>query len=228
MTVATRLPETAVAAPVVAWLDGMWDDVYQEIKADGYIADIVATRRYKHALLVAVIEAKTRLNFDVIAQALRWKWCANYAWVATPGLHGRPRDAAILALRSLGLGWLTVSPYPAPLVQEAVAPALRRRVTPEIMLAALRPEQKTYVPAGSPGGKSWTPWRATCHAVAEMVRQHPEGIPLRDVINRTDHHYSRSSVARACIARDAELGRIEGVELRRIGYAVTLHAKGAA
>lgn len=47
----------------------------------------------------------------------------------------------------------------------------------------------------------------------------------RDVINQTDHHYSRSSVARAMIARDAEAGRIDGVELRRIGYAVALHAK---
>lgn len=223
------LRETAVAAPVVAWLDGLFDDVYQEVKFDG-IADIVATRRVARALLlVAVVEAKVRLNLDVIAQAARWRAYAHYAWVATPAIPpGRTSHIAQRILGGLGLGWLTVSNFrDDPRVHEIVPPALRRRVTPGPLIASLLPGQKTFMPAGSPGGRSWTPWRATCEAVAAMVRRHPDGIPLRDVMNQVDHHYCRSSVARTCIARDAEAGRIAGVELRRAGFALTLHPKGA-
>jgi hypothetical protein len=87
---------------------------------------------------------------------------------------------------------------------------------------ALHEEQKTFAPAGSRGGKHWTPYKSTCRALLAEVKQEP-GISLRDALGKITHHYASATSARACLARLVEEGLVPGVRLTREEKEVRLY-----
>ncbi len=220
-------PETAVAAPVVAWLEEQGWDVYQEVTFGGPIADIVATR----GPLVLVVECKTSLSLDVIEQAAGWVQAAHLVFVAVPQARSH-RSFAERVLRWQGVGMLlvdipkrytpTYGATAAELVRQRVeAPLHRRAPGSDRLRAALRPEHKTAAPAGHAGGSRWTPFRETAERVARAVAARP-GITLKELLSDTSTHYRSVAAARSSLTKWIEAGVVKGVRLERDGKALRL------
>jgi hypothetical protein len=235
--------ETEVAEPVVAWLQAAGWDVYQEVKAgDGRSCDIVATR----GPLLWVVEAKVRLNAEVVEQARWWRQYAHYASVAVP-YRSWPGNAVInLAVGTWGIGVFgvhnpTVLYRPAAtdedrakLVTNCVKPSLNRQGLAKFLRLALCEEQRTYLAAGSPCGGGWSPYKATCRALERVVIDHP-GCTLREAIVGAKgpdgaqlwpgitHHYSTDSTANSSLKHWLEAGKVPGVRLARDGQSLRLY-----
>jgi hypothetical protein len=212
------LAETDLAAPVIAWLEEQRWDVYQEVAGpSGGVADIVATL----GNLVCVVELKTSLSFEVVAQAKRWRSYASWTFVAVP--HAKGSDGRALAqdlLESLGIGLITIDARSRgvdqlPWANIVHVPRLQRRIESSLR-DALRPQHKTFARAGNAEGRHWTPFQDTCEKIARFVREHP-GSVIKDVLGAIEHHYHTESTARACLVQWGERGSIRGVTLRREG-----------
>lgn len=238
-----RLAEVDVAAPVVAWLRAGGWDVYQEVrngKGGERSCDIVATR----GPLVWVVEAKVRLNVEVLEQAQWWRQYAHYASVAVPHAYLMPMGQAYIHLvRAWGLGVFGVRPkealYGVPMVDKLVdhlqfSPALNRKAMAPRLRGWLCEEQKTYLAAGSPCGGGWTPFKDTCRALAQVVRAHP-GCTLKEAIGGRattlldagfagiKHHYRTEATAVSSLRTWIQEGKVPGVRLEQEGRALRLH-----
>lgn len=206
--------EADLAKVVIAWLrDAGWT-IFQEVEHHGDIADIVATRAGK----VAVVECKLHLNPEVLHQADRWLTRAHFAWAAAPERRSTS-DAwrfAQTACRKLGIGllgvesherWRDVTTAGSPTrfetyVETAVlvrVDAAEQKVDGVKLLATLRPEHETYAEAGSPTGHRWTPFRETERDVVAYVKTHP-GELARDVLRVVPHHWRSKAPAGTLLA----------------------------
>jgi hypothetical protein len=215
--------EAELAASVVAYLRALQWDVYQEVAprgADGPRADIVA----RQGPLVYVVECKQVLGFDVFAQAVAWTRHAHLVAVAVPlAQRSRARDYAkrVAALEGLGIlegrtvgewerGDTSSLAYP---VRLELAPRLhrhRRNPGTERLRAACVPERRDFAAAGSAGGGYWTPFKGTCEAIAEVLRERgPMG--TKELVNRIRHHYRTDATARSCLPQWLRAGKIPGV-----------------
>jgi hypothetical protein len=87
--------------------------------------------------------------------------------------------------------------------------------------AALKPEHKTYAQAGSPTGKSWTPFKETCRFLLEAVKENP-GISLTSAVSQIKHHYRKESTAVSCMAKNLRKGYVPGVKLVKTGSKLLL------
>lgn len=229
----TKRPETAVGAPVVAHLREMHWDVYQEVHM-GMVADIVGVQ----GRVLWVIECKTSLGFDVIAQAARWVqggW-AHFVSVAVPWVK-QASDGRALAMRVCGwqgIGCLEVKGHPSfpggeteATVTEVARPTLHRSARFHRQLRdCLREEQKSQV-AGTAGGGHWTPFRHTCDQLRRVVKETP-GIHLKDALERIDHHYHSDSTARSALPKWIETGKFKGVRLEVEGHRCRLYPEEGA
>lgn len=219
-----KVAETDVAAAMVAWLESMRWDVYQEVTLQGSIADIVATRDK----LVWIIECKAAFGLAVLGQAYEWRARAHFVSVVTP--HRRSHTGGRLEraiLEHTGIGLHYTSRFDEARVIHEVQPAFSRRAP----LAAdtrdkLRPEHKTFAPAGNANGSRWTPFQDTCKQLLEHVRRNP-GCTLRDAIKGIKHHYVSQPTAVNSLRKWIEKGIVDGVEMRRDGRVLTLHLKRA-
>jgi hypothetical protein len=203
--------EADLAAVVVAWLEMLGADVFQEVELvpRGIRADIVARVRAE----LWIIETKTSVSLALIEQAMERRRFAHRVFVAAP--TGRARAGALVCAE-LGIGVLDVfigrGPYEPPRVRE-VCPSRRWNSRPVKLAAKLRPEHKTACPAGSPTGGHWSPFRQTCDELTRIVAQAgPDGIPLKTVI-ATKWHYSSLASARSSLASWILSGRMPGVRL---------------
>lgn len=211
--------ETDVAAPVVAWLIECGWEVFQEVKNGvGDRADIVARR----GPVLWVIEVKRTLSLVLLAQAHGWRRYAHKVSIAFP--HGRRSSARANSMRLArldGLGLLEVRRgyqrdvdgaeiWGAVSVAEVSPPVLSRGRRAALTLVE---EQKTYAKAGNAASRFWSPFRATCMAVAEVVRGAP-GLGMSEVVARVDHHYASKQSARGSLLAWARAGKLEGVVVR--------------
>jgi Holliday junction resolvase-like predicted endonuclease len=239
--------ETDVAAPAVAWLRAAGWDVYQEVRKDKgeKSCDIIAARG---ASLWAV-EVKVHLNADVIEQARWWRTYAHYASVAVPYKKHQQINAVLaLALRTWGIGVLgvhnpnvvlyqpsEVDKERADLVTHVVKPPLNRGALAKYLRLSLTEEQKTYLPAGSPCGSGWSPYKATCAKLREIVQKNP-GCTLREAITGRaptlfdpvgivgiKHHYGSDNTAISSLAKWIEDGKVPGIRMERDGRALKLY-----
>ena len=207
--------EVAVAKPVVAWLTAQGWTVFQEVKPPrgcSGIADIVATR----GPLVWIVETKTTLTFAVIEQADEWRGWAHLRSVATPAVltSASGRRLAKRVLEWLGIGLLDVGAIGG--VRQDVAPAIDRRpVHLAALRSCLREEHKTFAEAGSPNGAVWSPWRATVKELMHVLHENGGVMPMKAAVDAIRHHYASDAVARSVLTRDAEYGRLPGVEFDR-------------
>ena len=203
--------EADLAAVVVAWLEMLGADVYQEVELlpRGIRADIVAKVRAE----IWIIETKTSVSLALIEQAMERRRFAHRVFIAAP--TGRARAGALVCAE-LGIGVLDVfigrSDYEPPRVRE-VCPSRRWNSRPVKLASKLRPEHKTACPAGSPTGGHWTQFRATCEQLTRTVRDAgPDGLTIKEAI-ASKHHYASLAGARSSLAQWIREGRMPGVRL---------------
>lgn len=225
--------EQDIAAPVVEHFRALGCEVYQEVKVEdgGKCADIVAMLGDRAHL----VEVKTSLGFDVLAQALDWRGAAEWISVAVPSAkHSRGRYLAFDLARHLGIGIIEVSRgAPDECVHEQVGaqlfrwpakyldPPFRRHHTnydstwtPTLHIRRyLHEAQRDYCPAGATADQGrYTPFRATCDELRKVVRRHKGGISLSAALREVRHHYASDSTARSALCKWIALGKVRGIE----------------
>jgi Holliday junction resolvase-like predicted endonuclease len=238
--------ETDVAAPAVEWLRAAGWDVYQEVRKDRgeRSCDIVATR----GPLIWAVEVKVRLSAEVVEQARFWRTYAHYVSVAVPYVqYQRMNQVIALALREWGIGVLGVhnpsvlyrpvatDEDRAKLVTHGIKPPLNRGALAKLFRLSLVDEQKTYLPAGSPCGSGWSPYKSTCSKLREIVQKNP-GCTLREAITGRaptlfdpvgivgiKHHYGSDNTAISSLAKWIEGGKVPGIRMEREGRALKLY-----
>ncbi len=202
--------EADLAAVVVAWLEMLGADVFQEVELvpRGIRADIVARVRSE----IWIIETKTSVSLALIEQAMERRRFAHRVFIAAP--TGRAR-AGHSVCAELGIGLLDVyigSSYEPVRVRE-VCTSRRWNSRPVKLADKLRPEHKTACAAGSPTGGHWSPFRATCEQLTRTVRDAgPEGLTIKEAI-ASRHHYASLAGARSSLAKWIQEGRMPGVRL---------------
>lgn len=207
--------EQDIAAVVVAWLESLGADVYQEVTVSGGVADIVT--RVHHEIWI--VEVKTSLSLALVTQALDRRRLCHRVYIAAP--HSRnSRDVGTLC-EEIGIGLLSVWPreigwpdaehgYGAPKV-DIIANSRRWNSRPVALASKLSPEHKTHAKAGAAGAAGrWTPWRNTIEQLARTVRREP-GISLKAAIGDITHHYASNAGARSSLAKWCREGAVAGV-----------------
>lgn len=209
-----RESEQAVAEVVVAWLEALGADVYQEVQVSGGVADIVARVRAE----VWIVEVKTSLSLALITQAMERRRLAHRVFIAAP--YTKHMREVMEVCSELGIGLLEVrtgdfdSTWNQPKVNERVR-GRRWNTRPVDLAAKLQPEHKTHAKAGAVGaGGRWTPFRNTCERLARIVENEP-GITLKTAISKVDHHYSGTKSAVSSLAHLIERGKVDGVRAER-------------
>jgi hypothetical protein len=217
--------ETDLAAVVVRYFLDLGADVYQEVApnaAYGGRADIVAV----YGPVMHVVECKVSFGLAVIRQAADWIHYAHRVSVAIP----KVRDAQMprILCRHLGIGVLEVSraslSWETSRVTEVVPPRLSRRIDPRLR-KALRDEQRTYAAAGNADGKFWSPFKATCIALREVVAAAP-GITVSAAVKRIKHHYGNDRNATSNLSAWIRGGKVDGIELDASARPARLYIAG--
>lgn len=201
MTRRSLISETDVAKQIIAYLEDLRWEVFQEVTGVGGRADIVA----RQGSIVWIIEVKTAFGLPVIEQARRWIPHAHRVSIGTPSYPG---EFGQEVCRHFGVGIISSgrSYSDGSGTTELLSPRLNRRPWKIPMLCD---EHKTYAEAGTNGGGYFTPFRRTMRIVEEEVRLHP-GITIKALVDRVDHHYSSNSTARQCLAKWLTAGEIPG------------------
>ena len=204
--------EVDLGSPVLAYLEERGFDCYQEVRGPVGVADVIGIQ----ASLVVVVEMKTSLSLQVIAQADRWSRWANYTYAAvpTPKRADDGNNFAHRILRDHGIGLLVIGKHGA--VHVAVAPALRRQDASHLR-SIVRPEHKTFSAAGSAGGGNWSVFKDSCARVAAHVANHP-GLTLRELFDAVGElHWSSKTAARSSLLHWIEKGSVPGLRIDRTG-----------
>lgn len=204
--------EQQVAEVVVAYLEAMGADVYQEVTVGGGVADIVAKVRAE----VWIVEVKTSLSLALLTQAMERRRLAHRVIIAAP--YTRNLGDVGVMCGELGIGlWQVRAPVEAWMRPEVTEVTTSRRWNrrPVGLSNALCPEHKTHAKAGAIGaGGRWTPFRRTCEELLAVVRREP-GITVKAAIEEIEHHYSSNKSATSSIAHWVERGKVPGVRIER-------------
>ncbi len=196
-----KILEVDLAKWIIAYLTDLHWEVFQEVVGYSGRADIVA----RQSSLVWVIETKTSLGLSVISQANGWRAHAHLVSVGTPHLPGVFTEEVC---KRFGIG--IIAAYREDQIREVLRPVLNRK---PCNIPKLCEEQKTYAEAGTNGGGYFTPFRRTCNNINNLLNSHPEGMPLKDLVAKIDHHYHTNSSARICLRTWISEGKVPGVEL---------------
>lgn len=217
---------------VIDHLQELGHDVYQEVEVAGMggSADIVCL--VNGGPEVWIIETKTSWSLELLQQCLIRRRMAHRIFAAVP--YG-PRNvmAGPDIAHRLGIGVMQVA-RGAP--EHGIAPridltfGLPPRLTSRRLdwIEVLRPEHKTAARAGGSGAGRWTPYRATCAALADFVRAHPGGVPLRQAIESVKHHYATPSTARSSLAHWIRSRRVPGVRCEMVEGRIVLFPSGVS
>jgi len=214
-----HVTEQRVAEVVVAYLEALGADVYQEVECGTGVADIVARVQAE----LWIVEVKTSLSLALLYQAMDRRREAHRIIIAAP--YSRSfREVGVLCdelgigLWQVGTATRDVSVGGMPFGQAAVIERIdsRRWNTRPVALASkLRPEHKTHAKAGAVGaGGRWTPFRSTCEELARIVTAEP-GIALKAAIAKIAHHYRTPASARSSLAHWIDRGKVAGIRLER-------------
>lgn len=206
--------ETELAQKVVEWLTSQHWDVYQEVQISTSVADIVAVQ----GQLIWIIECKSSLSLSLIGQAHEWIRKAHFVSVAIPrgkSYLTKSRYVARNIMRHYGIGMIEVPNLIADIREHSVPPRLNRKARVKTVKDSLCPEHKHWAPAGSQCGY-YTPFKATCKHIVRIVKKNP-GILLKDLIDKSKHHYLSDTTARACISKYARKGIINGIRCEKSG-----------
>ncbi len=86
----------------------------------------------------------------------------------------------------------------------------------------LHEEQRTFAAAGNAGSKFWSAWQGTCRRVRDAVTV--RRMTIADLVANVKHHYGTNGIARACLTKWIEAGKIPGVRIVREGRTVFVEA----
>jgi len=201
--------ETELAEPVVAWLEDLGWEVFQEVEAHsgGPRADLVARR----GPVIWAIEVKRSLSLKLLGQGHAWKQWAHRVSIAFPA-GKRSASAPALRLAKLdGLGLIEVyRPTGHGNVWERERGEFRRRI---VRPPRLTEAHKTYAKAGNADGRRWSPFKATCENIRDVVAKTP-GLTITEVVERVEHHYASPKSARGSLLTWARAGKLDGVVAR--------------
>lgn len=207
-----RVKEQSVAEVVVAYLEALGADVYQEVECPGGVADIVARVRAE----LWIIEVKTSLSLALMFQAMERRRIAHRVIVAAPYSRNFSDIGVLCEALGIGLWQVDVASSEERWRQHRVLELVDSRrwnSRPVALAAELKPQHKTHAKAGAIGaGGRWTPFRSTCEQLARVVNAEP-GITLKQAIAQIEHHYATPSSARSSIAHWIERGKVDGVRL---------------
>jgi len=211
--------EDELRPPIIAWLHeaGFDPGVFQEVEIRGDIADMVAVAGPR----LAVVELKLQLSFELLHQARRWRGLAHQVFVGVP--YARPSEGRRMAFDvfdTYGIGVLEVTEgrwSGQTDVEERVRPAFNRNARTDMIRRKLCEEQKTFAAAGSPTGRRWSPFKATCKRVADFVREHPGATPREMIEELGKLHYASDAGARSRLLALIRRGVVDGVRLEQDG-----------
>jgi hypothetical protein len=214
----TQSSEQAIAEVVVAYLDALGADTYQEVEVVGGVADIVA----RVGAECWIVEVKTSLSLSLICQARARRRHAHRVLIAAPPSRNMGEVRELCAELGVGLlevclgspGWNGRSIYEGSRVQ-CLVESRRWNTRPVKLTAKLRPEHKTSAKAGTVSAAwRWTPFRSTCAQLAQIVQSSP-GISLAKAVEQTQHHYATKRSAHASLAKWISEGAVPGVVAKR-------------
>ena len=197
--VPSKVKETDLYEPVKGWLEERGYEVYPEVTF-GYganRADIVAIHDKK---IITVVEMKTALSLELIAQAVAWKGYAHYRYVAVP----KPQDFNWYALNLLereGIGLITVNfkGYGITVDPQSSAyhatrypqPQLDRRINTKFLDSVSPLHQTIGIEGGHNGGGYLTPYKKTIMGVREYLeRRLGRWSTMDDILKHCGTHYS--------------------------------------
>lgn len=212
-----EVSEQQVGEVVVAWLEALGADVYQEVECVGGVADVVARVNAE----LWIVEVKTSWSIALLFQAMERRRTAHRVFIAAP--YSKNIRDVVAVCSDLGIGVLEVHTPTAPEIHGwSMQPRVVERVfsrrcntRPLALAARLQPEHKTHAKAGAIGGGGrWTPFRDTCEQLAHLVRREP-GITLKAAVDGIKHHYRTPASARGSLATWIEKGKVEGVVMRK-------------
>lgn len=188
------MKETELAQVIVAWLEAQHWDVYQEVcLADSLgTVDILAVR----GPIIWAIECKKSFGIAVIRQAYRWHTvCRSVAVKSVSASKDRQFAASIC--RKLKIGVLSV--YLNDIEVIVPAPILREHYRySQGIRELLRPQHKTYAKAGTNSGHHWSPYQSTMHCVKKILKKHPSGATIGQIMKELKaHHYASDQSARS-------------------------------
>jgi hypothetical protein len=155
---------------------------------------------------------------------------ADEVYVAVPWLqvwNGRRRGTSNLAVRTalevvqIGViecksgkfGTESKVEYHIPKAWPAVVPRYKKALD-----SMLRPEvQEFQAAAGTSGGTFWTPFKGTCKKLLDLLENYPDGVSVREAVDKIEHHYASDNSARGAIPNLAKRGAIPGIALEHRG-----------
>lgn len=208
-----RNPERAIAAAVADLFaysgEGSVDaQVYHEVThPDGNArVDLVVVR----GAVVHVVECKTELSFELLAQARAWTTFGQ-VWIAVPKLHryslGREEAERIASSPPYLFGVLEVDDV----AHVKIRPDIRAPLDPRLV-QSLRPEHQTYGHGGSPSGGHFTSFKASCAALSAYVADH-DACSMEEAVRQIRHHYRSDLMACRALFHWAREGKIPGVHI---------------
>jgi hypothetical protein len=207
--------EADLAAVVIAWLEALDADVYQEVELyrQGIRADIVA----RVGAELWIVETKTSMSLALIEQAMERRRFAHRVYIAAPFYKAR---AGLVLCQELGIGVLGVEVGDPNATHEYAEPRIQMRAQsrrwnsrPLALAKKLEPEHKTHARAGAPTGGHWSPFRRTIERLAQEVAAHP-GILIKAAVAGIEHHYRSNAGARTSLATWIRQGKVPGVVIR--------------
>jgi len=223
------MKEINLAKGVIAWLQDMKWDVYQEVQVFSYgaIADIVGLFNGR----TWVIETKTSLSLKVMEQAYHWKPFSNLVSVAVP--HGKRRSIEFpwKVLESFGIGlirvvessnWVNHTSVPVWEIEELVRPQVNRRPGKHLK-DSLSEAHKTFAEAGNANKLRWSPFQQMCLDVRKFVEKNP-GAGLKQIIDNVKTHYHSVQTAKGCIAKYVQMDVLKGVRSEKEGKVLRFYS----
>lgn len=210
----TPIKEVDLAAKVVTHLENEGWDVYQEVKVDSAVCDIVA----KRGTFVITIECKLILSWELLAQADGWIDYATQSFIAVPwakrdwttnGFMQKLLKKARIGCFIVGDAKVSTWHYPEP----------NREANTGYFTEALRPEHKTHAKAGGNSGGYWTPFAGVASAVAIYVSEHPGGVTIKELslLPECKKHYKTPASAISAIRQYCKRGVIKHVRVEEQG-----------
>lgn len=212
----TRVLEVDLAVQLIETLRPAWD-VYQEVRhRSGRIADIVAIS--KEDGRSHVIECKVHAGLDVVEQASFWRGRATHSSVAVP-LPSEARSRAFFCrvCVEFGIGVFHV----AERVIQVERPVFDGQAVLELDLL---PENLRARAGARHHDDRPSRRRTVSERVIEIVRGHPNGVALAEIIATPGLPFRRDAGGAEALRRAIRRREFPGIELKKRGgewHAVT-------
>ena len=189
--------------------------LHEEVGISGVSVDMV----YENGERVFTVEAKTELNYKVLAQACRWRNVATASYVAVPASSRGDWSSKQTLIEELGLGLIIVNSDHArfftgynPFERDNVYCGTNHGVylfpaDMDYWKTCFERIGENNTPAGSKLGKRSTTFSRTIDALKLEAQKHPE-YTLTQLLYEVPTHYSNMASAEQAIKRYAKQGII--------------------